>query len=65
MTAQIGTGYISVRLKNRQDENWSTEDVMFTSRRKLQHGVDTDGILTSVVTNLADTSIRWQHQCIP
>ena len=26
--AQIGTGYISVGRKNRQEENWSTEGLM-------------------------------------
>lgn len=57
--AQIGTGYIRVGRKNRQKENWATEDLMVTSRRKLQHGLDTHGIHRNIVTKFADTSSRW------
>ena len=62
--AQMGTSYISVGCKNRQKENWATEDLMVTSRRKLQHGVDTHDIRKNIVTNFADTSNRWLHQGI-
>jgi hypothetical protein len=65
VAAQIGTGYIRVGRSNRQKENWATEDLMVTSRLKLQHGVNTHDIRKSIVTDFADTSSRWLHQCIP
>jgi hypothetical protein len=62
--AQIGTGYVSVERKNRQQENWATQDQMVTNRQNMQHGIDTDDIPKSIVTNVADTSSGWLHQCI-
>jgi len=61
--AQICTGYISVAHKNRQEGICSTEELMVTSRRKLQHGVDKDDIRKSIVTNFADTNNTWLHHC--
>jgi hypothetical protein len=62
--AQIGTDYISVGCKNRQSVNRATEDLTVTSRRNLQHGIDTHDIRKIIVTNFANTSSRWLHECI-
>ena len=52
------------RCKNRQKENRATEDLIVTSKRKLQHGVDSHDVRKNIVTNFADTSNRWLHLCI-
>jgi len=65
--AQMGTCNIDVRCKIRQKENWATEDTFKTAAGGEWSQIANTGthnVGKIHVTDSADLSIRWLHQCV-